>query len=221
MKRSFATTTLYGAAAAALIGFSTTAAAAFNGYYIGSAWQTIRTVGTGGSVDLTSAPVSVTLKGSDNQSNLSTMLLWYNTAPAVFADPNDKKVSFSWGYKTEDQGGSSPDFYPGFDPAGFFVGALPDMPSDTGVVGLSTPSDISGGVGAEMQGGTASFDVMPGQKFGFFVYSEDNLFGGAELTISDFSAPLPASSPLPVPEPESIALLALGFLGIAATRKNR
>ena len=63
--------------------------------------------------------------------------------------------------------------------------------------------------------GTSTFNVLAGDSFGFRVYTDDNLNGRGNVTISNFSAPGPvAPPPTPVPEPSTVlSLLVLGGLG--------
>ena len=187
MKKSIAAT-LYGSLTLALIGFSTMAAATsapagFNGAYAAGNWTT-NLDGGNGSVITSGAPHSTTINGSDgifdsNGDPLQVTALTSYTITAVGAG----KVIFDWGYQTNDGDG------PLFDPAGYLLNGI--------VYQLSNDS------GANSQNGSASFDVVAGNIFGFYVDS-DSLGGRASLTISSFSAP--------VPEPGQAAMLAMGLL---------
>lgn len=103
--------------------------------------------------------------------------------------------SFNWVYTSTDSGGA---FY---DPAGYLKNGQFQLTDDDG---------------ANSQSGQLSFLVAAGDVVGFHVTTGDNDFGSASLTISNFSAP--------VPEPASVAMMALGLLGlvgVAAARRRQ
>ena len=59
-----------------------------------------------------------------------------------------------------------------------------------------------------------AFNVLAGDSFGFRIFTVDNLFGRASVTISNFSAP--------IPEPSTVlSLLVLGGLGAGLKYLNR
>ncbi|HRP62851.1 MAG TPA: PEP-CTERM sorting domain-containing protein [Phycisphaerales bacterium] len=60
--------------------------------------------------------------------------------------------------------------------------------------------------------GSASFNVAAGEEFGFWVFSVDGSFGPGVLTITNFSAPIPA--------PASLALLAAGAFGLVRRQRQ-
>lgn len=83
-------------------------------------------------------------------------------------------MSFDWSYTTED--------LPGLDPFGYLL---------NGSFNLLT------GTGSDSQSGSAAFNVVAGDVFGFRQNTGDSLFGRASTTISKFNAP-------PVPGPLSL-----------------
>ena len=103
--------------------------------------------------------------------------------------------SFDWAFSSTDTLGA------GYETAGYLKNGQPQLyPNDLGNI-LS---------------GRKSVPVTAGDVFGFYVITQDNLGGSASLTISDFSAP--------VPEPASVAMMALGLLGlvgVASARRRR
>jgi hypothetical protein len=66
---------------------------------------------------------------------------------------------------------------------------------------------------ASQGNGTFSIAVNSGDVFGFQVFSQDNIAGPGVLTISNFSAP--------VPEGSTLALFALGSVGILILMRRR
>jgi hypothetical protein len=84
-----------------------------------------------------------------------------------------------------------------YDAAYFLLNGVPTFLADNGSQGS----------------GDFSIALAAGNTFGFRVESLDNLFGDGELTISNFVAP--------VPEPSTLALLALGAVGVAMVMRRR
>jgi len=199
MKRS----TLSTAVAAGLLGFSISASAAsvivssgFSGYYAPAQWTIGHTANDFGSVDTSGAPGSITLIGSDTNPATDTPSRVDFTIVAQGAGT----FSFDWSYSTTDPFGA---FY---DPAGYILGSIA-----TGQFQLTNNNGLSTQSGQKM-----SFSVAAGQLIGFHATTQDNYGGSASLTISNFSAP--------VPEPSSMAMMALGLLGLAgatAARRRR
>lgn len=185
---------LHAAVAAALIGFSMTASADFSGYYAPAQWATGHVpdaVVDLGSVDTTGAAGSITLIGSD-----SSPLVEGSPSRLEFTiiAPAAGTFSFDWSYNTTDGAG------PLWDPAGYIK---------------SGQFQLTANDGASGQSGQVSILVAAGELIGFHVTSEDNFGGNASLTITNFSAPLP------VPEPASAAMMALGLLGLAGAAGAR
>lgn len=87
---------------------------------------------------------------------------------------------------------------PLYDPAGYWH---------------SGPFQLTDEGGGSVQSGDVSIAVAKGDTIGFWVRTKDNLFGNASLTISNFSAP--------VPEPASLALMALGLVVVASAAAER
>ena len=103
--------------------------------------------------------------------------------------------SFNWTYISTDTEGA---FY---DPAGYLKNGQFQLTADGGGIN---------------QSGQRSVLVAAGDVIGFHVTTLDNMAGSASLAISNFSAP--------VPEPASVAMMALGLLGLAgavAARRRR
>jgi hypothetical protein len=142
-----------------------------------------------GFVDTSGAPASISLTGGDNGSFNSGTTDYTTTAAAAGT------VTFDWNYSTAD-------FL-----VDFTCSNLPNNFCDPFIVlvnGVGTiPLNPSGG---SPQSGTSTFNVLAGDSFGFRIFTRDNIFGRASVTISNFSAP--------IPEPSTVlSLLVLGGLG--------
>jgi hypothetical protein len=186
-----------GSVALFALGLATPAAAAFVGPYQLSNF--VLAAPGGGSVNVSGAPDTFTLTGSDTGSGDDVV-----TAFSVAAQASGL-VSFSFSYLTND-------FFGGIhnsaqDPAGYVL---------NGVFTQLSIDDFSIDPGPLQQSGSASFAVNAGDVFGFYVESLDSKFGEANLAISNFSGPIAA-----VPEPGDLALFGLGLAGIAALRRRR
>lgn len=189
MKRSM----LQGAVAAILLGASLAASAQFSGPYAPASWTTTHlpdALADAGSVDLSAAPASITLFGSDTGSDLGSEIRF--TASAAAAGT----FSFNWAYQTEDSDGD-----PVQDPAGYFRNGTFQLSLDGGPIS---------------QSGSFSMAVNAGDVIGFWVATTDNISGRAHLTISNFSAPVP----VPEPGAAVLMALGLAGLAAWRTRRS-
>jgi hypothetical protein len=155
----------------------------FQGPYDPANW-TLTTNGGNGSVDTSGAPTSITLIGSDTGSGIQIFTDY--TTLAV----GDGLVSFSWDYITFDGA-------PNWDPFGYLLGG--------------TFTQLTDDSGPLSQSGSASFSVLAGQTFGFWVVTVDDVQGRAQSTISSFEVAA-------VPEPGTWAAAALLAGGAAFMR---
>lgn len=109
------------------------------------------------------------------------------TALYTIAAVANGTVSFDWNYSSVDEGN--------WDYGGYYLNGSFTILANN----------------ASQGGGQASFNVSFGDEFGFFVHTQDGFGGPGILTISNFSAPVPA--------PAALALLAAGAIG--RLRRNR
>ena len=110
--------------------------------------------------------------------------------------PTATSLVFNWTYQTFDLSGSE------FDPAGYEIGGVQFQ--------LSPPSSASGFTGS----GTTTVDLASGESFGFYVDTTDNFLGAATLQVS-------GAESTAVPEPSSLALLAVGMIALGALAFKR
>ena len=159
------------------------AKADFSGYYAPGNWTLTNTGDSNGFVDTSGAPASITLHGGSSQSGNPGDTDF--TIATAAAGP----LSFHWSYFSTDTGT--------YDSAYFLLNGKPTFLADNGSQGS----------------GDFSIALSNGDILGFRVHTADNLFGDGELTISEFSAP--------VPEGSTLALLALGAVGVAMVTRRR
>ena len=169
----------------------------FTGPFDVANWTQTVTNGGDGSFNLTNAPLSVTLTGSDN--NVGASLTRFSITPTT-----GWFINFDWQYSTTDSEG------PEWDPAGYSVNGV--------FTRLTNPS------GSKTQSGQVrDLLIATGDTFAFEQRSRDSRLGRAALTLSSFSATVPGSFSATVPEPASIIPVAVGFaaFGLRAFRRRR
>lgn len=175
------------------------ALADFSGYYAPVNWVTSHLPDAAtdlGSIDVSSAPGSITLIGSNTEPFDPT----FSALQFTIVAPAAGTFSFNWSYTTSDLGfPADPSVKPPFyDPAFYMLnGQVPLTDSD----------------GASTQSGFVLVGVNQGDVIGFRIDSFDNYGGNATLTISNFTAP--------IPEPASVVLMSLGLLGVSAVAARR
>jgi len=155
-------------------------------------------VGTGGSVDTSSAPTSVTLIEPNNFSGLNYEIQFLNTAAG------DGVFSFDWLISGDDLCCGSANVYIGDTAASgyhFWSTDSTDLLWTFGIGGMS---------------GTFSGSILAGQAFGFGMNTADDCCGSITLMITNFSAP-----GIAVPEPGTLALFSIGLFGIGLARRKK
>jgi hypothetical protein len=167
------------AAGAALILSSQSARADFSGAYDPANWTLFNSTVplnpppgsfTGnGFVNITGAPASISLTGSDGP-NVSGAINTDYTIAAAGAGT----WSFDWSYTTLDSAS-------GFDPAFYLLNGTPTT--------LISNSATTGS-------GSVSITVNAGDVIGFRIRTLDNSFGPGTVTITNFVAPVPAPGSL-------------------------
>ena len=183
LEKSLSRYALATAGLAAVAAIPTTAKADFSGYYAPPNWTLQNTGDSNGFVDTSGAPASITLHGGSSGSGNA------GDTDFTIAAAASGLLSFNWSYFSTDTGT--------YDSAYFLLNGVPTFLADNGSQGS----------------GTFSIAVSAGNIFGFRVHTEDNLFGDGELTVSNFSAP--------VPEGSTLSLFALGAAGVMVLMRRR
>jgi hypothetical protein len=137
----------------------------FTGPFDVANWTQAMTNGGDGSFDLTNAPLSVTLFGSDNGFAPIASDTRFSITPTT-----GWFIGFDWQYSTTDG--------PLWDPAGYSIN------------GVFT--QLSNDAGSQSQSGQVrNLLIVPGDVFAFEQRSRDSAVGRAQMTISSFSATVP------------------------------
>jgi len=179
----------------------------FNGVYDVTTWTTqlaaattnttvSGTVGTGGSVNTSGGPLSISMYEPDNGGGSNYEVQFLNTAAG------DGLFSFDWAISGNDFCCGSANVYIGDTAA-------------TGWSGWSTdPTDVLWSNSPGISSGSFSGAISAGQAFGFGVATADDCCGAIILTITNFSAPGA------VPEPVPLTLLAAGLVVLGLRRRS-
>ena len=182
MPRSLAKTIAPIALAGATLGLAANPAQAltqFVGYYAPANWT--QSIQGDGSINTGGAPASITLTGADDDGG-------NQNTDFTIAAPAAGTVSFNWSFSTAD-------FVPVLDPFGYLLnGAFTQLADNDG---------------AQNQTGSASFNVLAGDVFGFRQNSLDSIEGRASTTISLFNGPV-ADGPVAASVPGPLPLLGAG-----------
>src|SRR5215831_18759314 len=167
------------AAGAGVVVTAGSAEADFVGPYALANWTLTNTNADGFITNLGGSPISIQLTGGDNGSVLAGDTDF--TIAAVAAGV----VSFHWGY-------TSADSYQ-YDTGGFLLNGVYTQLADN-----DTQVPFFDGV--------FTLPVSAGDSIGFRVHTKDNQFGPGNFGVTNFNGP---TGEVPVPEPSTLALLAL------------
>jgi hypothetical protein len=146
----------------------------FSGYYAPDQWK-LQTGPAGGSVNTSGAPDSIDIiSGNNGAPPLGDELA--GTTLFTIRAAQSGTVTFDWSMVI-----GIGEFFSDQDPFGYFLKGEFNPLSD----------DLEGD-----QVGSATFEVMRGDYFGFYAETFNGQFGPSTTTISGFTAPVPG--PLPV-----------------------
>lgn len=134
----------------------------FSGVLAPAQW-TLATNGGDGYTNINNAPNSIALYGSDNQSGSTNYTMYCINIPGS----HPALLSFQWNYQTFDTDG------PQYDPFGIAIN------------GIYNQFTIN--TGPASQSGNHQYMAQPGDLFCFYIYSTDQRFGRALVTLSNFS----------------------------------
>jgi hypothetical protein len=119
--------------------------------------------GGDGNVDVSSAPASIRIIGSDSQANVENNTTYCITIPGS----NNGVLNFTWNYETVDQDGAE------WDPFGYAVNSVITQLTDNN--------------GPDSQNGNVNLNINAGDIFCFVANSVDQLFGEAFTELTNFS----------------------------------
>jgi len=142
----------------------------FSGDFAPGNW-TFDPDGGDGSVNAGNAPSSITMTGSNNQSNSANNSTYCISIPGT----GEGTLAFTWQYETNDSDG------PRWDPFGYVING--------------TVSQLTDDNGPDLQSGTVDISIQGGDQFCFLSSSLDQLFGEAFTELSNFSYTPPVGAP--------------------------
>ncbi|MBK7428987.1 MAG: T9SS type A sorting domain-containing protein [Saprospiraceae bacterium] len=134
----------------------------FTGVLAPAQW-TLATNGGDGYANINNAPASIAVYGSDNQSGATNYTMYCINIPGTHSGI----LKFQWNYMTFDTDG------PQYDPFGISING--------------TNSQLTTNNGNDSQSGNYQYLAQAGDLFCFYVYSLDQRFGRAMVTLSNFS----------------------------------
>ncbi|MEP6504087.1 MAG: PEP-CTERM sorting domain-containing protein [Betaproteobacteria bacterium] len=143
-----------------------------------------------GDGSLSGAYPAFTITGANNGAGETTSFY-------LETEDHFETIQFNWFYVTADTGGGV------FDPAGYILNGVQTQLS----------LNLDPGVGSS---GFAQVALKPGDVFGFYVYTQDALFGAGALGINQEPPPPP-----PIPEPGNTALMLAGLGALFAAARLR
>ena len=189
------------------------------------------TVGGAANGTALTGPGAITVTGSDANlfdsfgTPISTLTQFTtvisDTTPGVTMAPDGITLSgdltFNWLFTTQDAGS----FY---DPAGYFLCSATQTGYPSNICGLyqltsdldalNPPDPLNQPLPPYAESGTVTVTLAPGDVFGAYVLSQDNMGGAGTITFSD---PM-----VPSPEPATFLLIGGGFMGLSGIgRKAR